>query len=158
MKKFVVHKTLILTLVLAGALPISAYPAGQRADRSRSTRRAVDNSRRHTRAREVWVRTELFFGSDRPDGSVVTEAEFRQFINEQITPRFPDGLTLLVGTGQFRGSTGVIVQERSMLLILLYPLQMRNGNRKIEEIREAYRRIFHQESVMRVDNFARVSL
>jgi hypothetical protein len=53
------------------------------------------------------------------------EAEFQRFLNEEITPRFPDGLTLFAGLGQFRNSRGVIVQERSMLLILLYPVQAR---------------------------------
>lgn len=49
-------------------------------------------------------------------GSVVAEQEFQQFLNLEITPRFPDGLTLLVGLGQFRDSSRVILRERSMLL------------------------------------------
>jgi hypothetical protein len=34
---------------------------------------------------------------------------------------FPDGLTLVTGLGQFRGADGVLIEERSMVLILLYP-------------------------------------
>ena len=68
---------------------------------------------------ERFARTELFFGSARAGGEV-TEAEFKQFLDVFITPRFPDGLTLLTGLGQFLGSAGP-VQERSFLLILLYP-------------------------------------
>jgi hypothetical protein len=44
-----------------------------------------------------------------------------------------------------------------MLLILLYPPQMKDGSRKIEEIREAYKRAFNQQSVLRVDSFGQVS-
>ena len=113
-----------------------------------------------TRARKVgdkWARTELFFGSLKPDGTSVTEQEFQQFLNEEITPRFPDGLTLLTGLGQFRGSSGQVIQERSMLLILLYPKQTKETNELIEEIREEYKRLFQQESVLRVDGEGRVS-
>ena len=98
-----------------------------------------------------FFRTELYFGSSRPGGEV-TEAEFKEFLDQCVTPRFPDGLTLLTGFGQFRGSNGVIAQERSMLLILLYPvLAWRESSVLIEEIRDAYKRIFQQESVLRSD-------
>ena len=99
-----------------------------------------------------FFRTELFFGSAKPDGTAVTPEEFQQFLDECVTPRFPDGLTLLTGLGQFRGSNGVIVQERSMVLILLYPLQARRESSiLIDELRDAYKRIFLQESVLRSD-------
>jgi len=63
--------------------------------------------------RDLWRRTELYFGSQKPDGSVVTEAEFEQFVDDVITPRFPDRLTLLTGYGQFRNASNVIVEEQS---------------------------------------------
>lgn len=31
---------------------------------------------------------------------MVTDEEFSQFLNDEVTPRFPDGLTLLKGYGQ----------------------------------------------------------
>ncbi len=106
---------------------------------------------------ELWKRTELFFGTSKPDGSVVTEEELNQFVDGEITPRFPDGLTALTGYGQFRNSAGVIIQEQSVVLILLYPLTNREASKLIEEIRTAYKEAFQQESVLRVDSFARVS-
>lgn len=105
----------------------------------------------------LWNRTELYFGSSKPDGTEVTEAQFKQFLDQEVTPRFPDGLTVLTGYGQFRNSAQVIIQERSTELILLYPLQMPEANRKIQEIRESYKRAFQQESVLRVDSLATVS-
>ena len=101
---------------------------------------------------ERFARTELFFGTARSDGSEVTTEEFQQFVDDEITPRFPDGLTLLTGLGQFRDAGGVIVQERSILLILLYPVETRqDSSKKIEQIREAYKQLFQQESVLRAD-------
>jgi hypothetical protein len=47
-----------------------------------------------------FLRTELYFGSSKPDGSVITLEQFQHFLDQEITPRFPDGLTLLTGLGQ----------------------------------------------------------
>src|SRR5688572_33296204 len=105
-------------------------------------------------AAEVWVRTELFFGTNKPAGGPVTDLQFLIFVDTQVTKRFPDGLTLLSGYGQFRNSNGELVREKSHVLILLYPPQMADANKKIQEIREAYKTAFGQESVLRVDSFS----
>jgi uncharacterized protein DUF3574 len=106
---------------------------------------------------EVFVRTDLFFGSSRPDGSTVTDEEFEGFLKREITSLFPDGLTLLVGTGQFKNSKGEIIQEKSRLLILLYPFRETGSNGRIEQIRDAYKSVFGQESVLRADSLSCVS-
>jgi Protein of unknown function (DUF3574) len=99
-----------------------------------------------------FVRTELYFGTAKPDG-VVTEEQFKQFVDEYVTPRFPDGLTVLKGDGQFRGASGVIVKEQSFVLILLYPYEASaDSSKRIERIRLLYKRYFDQESVLRVDD------
>ena len=100
----------------------------------------------------AFARTELYFGTAKPDG-VVTEAQFREFIDRAVTPRFPDGLTVLKGDGQFRGEDNVIVKEQSFVLILLYPFEtFDESSRRIERIRTLYKDIFAQESVLRVDD------
>jgi uncharacterized protein DUF3574 len=99
----------------------------------------------------VWNRTELYFGTGRPSGPPVSDAEFAQFVDLQVTPRFPDGLTLLSGYGQFKNSEGVINKEKSFMLILFYPPQMRDASKLIDDIREAYKAMFQQESVLRAD-------
>lgn len=100
-----------------------------------------------------FTRTELFFGSLKPDGSVVSEDAFLGFLTAEITPRFPNGLTLLTGLGQFLTAQGVMHQEPSRLLILLYPVEdERDSSEKIEQIREQYKRMFHQEAVLRADH------
>jgi Protein of unknown function (DUF3574) len=104
-----------------------------------------------------FYRTELYFGSERPDGSEVTEQELERFVDDEVTPRFPDGLTLLTGEGQFRDSSGEIIEEHSYVLILLYPPNDKEANAEIEEIREDYKRAFEQESVLRVDDLEQVS-
>ena len=99
-----------------------------------------------------FVRTELYFGTARPDG-VVTEAEFREFVDRHVTPRFPDGLTLIKGDGQFRNEGAIVIKEQSFVLILLYPFDTLDESfRRIEHIRILYKQEFDQQSVVRVDD------
>ena len=100
-----------------------------------------------------FARTELFFGTAKADGTVVTDAQFLEFVDAEITPRFPDGLTLLEADGQFRNAAGDIIKEKSFLLILLYPVEdFRQASRRINAIREEYKEQFQQESVLRTDD------
>jgi len=102
---------------------------------------------------DAFVRTELFFGSERPSLPEVSGEEFKQFLDVAVTPCFPDGLTLLTGKGQFRESDGQIVQETSFVLVLLYPQETRKeSNVKIEALRTLYKDHFLQQSVLRVDD------
>jgi hypothetical protein len=95
----------------------------------------------------------LFFGTAKSDGSAVTDAEFLAFLDDQVTPRFPDDLTLLKGTGQFRSEDGVIIKEDRFVLVLLYPVAgFAESSSKIESIRRFYETAFQQESVLRVDS------
>lgn len=118
-------------------------------DRPAVSRRRVPSVEQGTA--EPFVRTELFFGTAKPDG-VVTPEEFQLFLDEYVTPRFPDGLTVVKGDGQFRGADGTTIKEDAFLLILLYPFDQRAaGSKRIEEIREEYIRRHQQESVLRAD-------
>ncbi|MFE9021538.1 DUF3574 domain-containing protein [Streptomyces sp. NPDC007808] len=103
---------------------------------------------------QPYVETRLLFGTARPDGGpAVTDKQFMAFVDKEVTPDFPDGLTVQSGRGQWRDATGTIEKERSYELILLYPVGVaETGDRKIEEIRRAYEKTFGQESVGRVDD------
>lgn len=111
--------------------------------------------RRRPPRQELWLRTELYFGTSKPGGEVSDE-DFGGFVDSEITTRFPDGLTILSGYGQFLGSQG-LVKERSKVLILFHPAMTADVSKKIEQIREAYKIAFSQESVLRADAYAGVS-
>jgi hypothetical protein len=100
------------------------------------------------------VRSELVFGRLKPDGSVVTDTEWRAFVEEQVTPRFPDGFTMQDVLGQYRGRDGRIIAEPSKILLIIHGADA--GQRAaIQEIRDAYRRLFQQESVLLIESPAR---
>jgi len=104
----------------------------------------------------LYARTELYFGSNRPKGAPVNSAQFHRFLDTTITPRFPDGLTEVTGEGQWLGKTGP-VEEKSFVVILLYPLDDKHASDRIEQIRRSYKRHFQQESVLRDDSRDSVS-
>jgi hypothetical protein len=101
------------------------------------------------------ARLELYFGLSRPNG-VVTDVEWDAFVANEVTPRFPDGLTILSGYGQWRNSAQAIVREASRVLVILYA-PAPDAETRIEEIRIAYKIAFQQESVMRIDSASCVS-
>ena len=90
---------------------------------------------------------------------MVTDEEWERFLAEIVTPRFPDGFTILKGVGQYREKSGKIISEPSQILIFLYASKDKKESRaKIEEIRNEYVKKFKQESVLRVDLPSRVSV
>ncbi|MEA2597973.1 MAG: hypothetical protein QOF01_4442 [Thermomicrobiales bacterium] len=107
---------------------------------------------------EPWMRSELFFGTTKDDGTAYSNDEWLAFLENEVTPRFPDGLTVLTGLGQWRDSeSSEVLQERSNVLIILYPLSSaQDASTKLEEIRDAYEDQFNQSSVLRADDGAPV--
>jgi|SRR5688572_20920313 hypothetical protein len=148
------RKFMFLTLAALVSLSSAAYakPEIDLTGVARALHQPSQDSQRRVQS-ELFIRTELFFGTGKPDGGVVTKEEFFRFLDQEITPRFPDGLTLLSGRGQFRDSSGKIIKEKAKVLILLYPLNSwASSSEKIEQIRDLYKTAFQQQSVLRVDN------
>ncbi len=99
--------------------------------------------------------TQLFFGLSRPDGAVVSDAEWRTFLAEVVTPRFPRGLTVIDAEGQYRSADAPTPRhERTRVVILVHD---GGGDAAIDDIVRTYRGRFQQESVLRVDTPATVA-
>jgi hypothetical protein len=101
-------------------------------------------------------RLEMLFGTARPGGPVISDAEWQGFLDGEITPRFPAGLTVLRGPGQWLGSDGRLTREQAFILVVWHDAAPET-EAGIEAIRDAYKARFSQESVMRVDSVSCVS-
>jgi len=97
-----------------------------------------------------WTQIDLYFGRSIGGAGLVTERMFKRFLAEEVTPRFPDGLTVLDAAGQFRDQHGRIVRETAKLLVLLVPDRAAVAG-KIAAVIKRYKRLFHQESVLRTE-------
>jgi Protein of unknown function (DUF3574) len=97
---------------------------------------------------QAWVQDTLYFGLSSPRGPV-TEGEWAGFLAQEVTPRFPHGLTTWKAAGQWSENGQPIVHEDSRVLEILHPPDEEDDS-KIEAIRTAYKRRFLQQSVLRV--------
>ncbi len=107
---------------------------------------------------EKFIKTELYFGMSKPDGGEVSEADWEKFLDEDVTKRFPEGLTVLSGSGQYQDrANGQISKEKSKVIVILYAAkEKKTKNKLIEEIRNIYKEKFKQQSVLRIDSKAEV--
>jgi hypothetical protein len=99
---------------------------------------------------------QLFFGRNIGGEPGVSDADFRKFVDDELTPRFPDGLTVLDGGGQWRGKDEVLIREASKVVLIVLP-KGRDAGARIEAVRTAYKTRFHQESVLAVTQGSCVS-
>ena len=92
------------------------------------------------------IRTTLYFGLTRPKGAV-SELEWQIFLRDEVTKRFPDGLTVWEAEGQWRTPAGSIDHERTKVLLLVHP-DSTQARQSVTEVIASYRRMFEQESVL----------
>ncbi|TND06570.1 MAG: hypothetical protein FD123_3505 [Bacteroidetes bacterium] len=97
-----------------------------------------------------WQKTELYFGLNIGDTGRVDTADFARFIDTAVTRRFPDGFSIIDVRGHwFDASRKVTVKEPTKLLVVIH--EREKGGKALDEIAEAYKMRFHQQSVLRFD-------
>jgi hypothetical protein len=92
------------------------------------------------------VRTTLYFGLSRPKGSV-SELEWQIFLRDEVTRRFPDGLTVWQAEGQWLTPAGSIDREQSKVLLLVHA-ETATARQSVQAVIHAYRKAFDQQSVL----------
>ncbi|HTO41049.1 MAG TPA: DUF3574 domain-containing protein [Rhizomicrobium sp.] len=96
-------------------------------------------------------RVELFFGAATNDGTPIPQPAWQAFLDREVTPRFPAGLTAYDAYGQWQGPDGTIEKSPARVLVIWYD-KSKDGSARIDAVREAYKIRFQQLSVMRVDS------
>lgn len=140
----------VVSLLLAGcaATPVSTpAPASATADLRGDALRPAQAT--------GWVRSELYFGvgeesgtADRPQDTPISEERWRAFLDKEVTPRFPDGLTVFDAYGQwlFRGAPQPNRLRTKVLVILHEDSAQRRAD--IEAIRLAWKQATGHQSVL----------
>lgn len=103
-----------------------------------------------------WTLERLYFGRAMPSRGQVSEQQWRTFLQDVVTPRFPTGITVWRAEGQWRDPQGRIVREQTFLLELAHPAD-ESSNRKLQEVISEYKACFRQESVLRVSDQVNVT-
>jgi hypothetical protein len=113
----------------------------------------------HPATTRGWLDTKLYFGLGPADDASkgVSEAAWRAFLDAEVTPRFPAGLSVMNIYGQWKSKqTGNVERIRAKMLVIDYPATKENAAR-IEEIRAAWKEMTGDQSVLRVTVPADVS-
>lgn len=93
------------------------------------------------------IEATLYFGRNIGDQLGVSDKDWAAFVDRDVTPRFPDGLTIQDGVGHWRDSaTGRLIREPSKILTLL-TVRDDATLALIREIIDLYKERFHQQSV-----------
>lgn len=124
-----------------------------------ATAPALQGDTAHPGQTRGWVDTRLYFGLGPADHTEqgISEMKWREFLDREVTPRFPDGLSVLDVYGQWlrKGRTAP-ERLRSKVLIIDYPDTAENRD-KIDAIRAAWKKMTGDQSVLRVTTPADVS-
>jgi Protein of unknown function (DUF3574) len=97
---------------------------------------------------QVRTAIELYFGRNVGEVLGVSEEAWSKFLDEEITPRFPDGLTVITIDGQWQDKgSGRIVREPGKLLSLIVEPNAA-AMAKVSEIIAFYKVRHKQQSVL----------
>ncbi|MGV8961180.1 MAG: DUF3574 domain-containing protein [Stenotrophomonas sp.] len=145
-------QTALLTVVLAlagcASVPSSAPGAA-------TATAALQGDAARPAGASGWVRSELYFGvgeeagdSQRKQTDVIDERQWRAFLDKEVTPRFPDGLTVFDAYGQwlFRGAAEPNRLRTKVLVVLHEDTPQRRDD--IEAIRLAWKQATQHQSVL----------
>jgi hypothetical protein len=97
------------------------------------------------------LEVDLYFGRETDKGREVSEADWATFLAQEVTPRFPDGLSVLDVAGQSREPSGRITRERTKLLVVVV-FDAPAHQPKVQAIVDAYSRRYGQHSVFRTEH------
>lgn len=103
------------------------------------------------------IETSLYFGQTKAGGGFVSEQEWKQFKNDYVNKVFPKGDTSIPVTGNWRDpDKGEIITESTFIVVYLHKPSVRLS-RRIDSLRYQYRKLFDQQSVLRVDKKVKAS-
>lgn len=89
---------------------------------------------------------QLFFGRNISGQTGVGEAAFGAFVDEELTPRFPEGLTVLDGGGQWAGAENALIRDAAKVVVIVLP--QKGSDKLLAEVRDRYKARFQQDSVL----------
>ena len=158
MRNLLFAGTALVAALLAGCGTHQPVVAGQNTT-APAVSSTLSGDPAHPGRTSGWVDTRLYFGlglADHPEQGI-SEARWREFLDREVTPRFPDGLSVEEIYGQWQGKNQTAPERlRTKCLIIDYPDTAENRE-KIEAVRAAWKKLTGDQSVMRVTVPADVS-
>ena len=89
----------------------------------------------------------LFFGRAMPDGGEVSEQDWRRFVDRVVARDLPDGFTVLDASGAWLSPAGHATRNEPTKLLLVSLPATPAALARVQRVRAAYQRRFHQQLV-----------
>lgn len=125
-------RILVLALLLGACTPAPSQRAESEACAASATAQVIAT---------------MYFGRNIGGELGVDDAAWQSFVDTEITPRFPDGLTITDAQGQWRDSeTRAIVHEPSKALTVFLSDEAAD-RAALDQIADAYKAQFQQQAV-----------
>ena len=103
------------------------------------------------------IETSLYFGQSRPDGSTVSEEEWNAFKNTYILKVFKKGATTIPVSGNwYDPDQRHLITENTYIVVCVYK-RSDSLSHEIDNLRDQYKKLHRQQSVLRVDRKVKVS-
>lgn len=96
---------------------------------------------------QAMLQAEMFFGRNVDGRLGVTDRLWSQFLAREITPRFPDGLTVIDGAGQWRDAARNRTEHEKSKVVIVVTAADAQTYARIAAVVAAYKRRFQQRSV-----------
>lgn len=139
---------LMLCTLLAGCATTANAPAA-----------VLQGDAAHPSQTQGWVVTRLYFGLG-PAGQPaqgVSEQAWRDFLDREVTPRFPDGLSVFDAYGQWQDAALPSPERLRSKVLEIAHADTSQNRAKVEAIRAAWKQRTGDQSVLRVTQPAEVS-
>jgi len=93
------------------------------------------------------VEAQLFFGRDIAGRGPVSDAEWTDFVAAVLARDFPDGFTVSDGNGEWRDPVFNAVVREQTKIVAIAARPSPDFAKKVQDVTDAYRTRFHQQSV-----------
>lgn len=103
------------------------------------------------------IETNLYFGQSKPNGGIVTEKEWKQFMETHISKVFKEGSTVINVSGNWYDTAAHQLITEPTYRVTYYHPQSKKISQQIDSLRIFYKKHFSQQSVLRTSRKLHVS-
>ncbi len=97
------------------------------------------------------IETSLYFGQSKPGGGSVTTNEWNRFKEDHINRVFREGSTVINVSGNWYDPEAKKLITEPTFQVIYYYKKSPVISKKIDSLRQRYKELFQQQSVLRVD-------
>jgi hypothetical protein len=97
------------------------------------------------------VETSLYFGQSKPDGGMISTAEWDRFKKDYVSKVFKEGSTVIPVAGNWYDTTQRQLISEPTFVVVYFHKRSPQLSKQIDSLRYWYKELFQQQSVLRVD-------